>query len=111
MQNDAWRKLLRRFIAYDVPDDMAACFDCDEARCPDEQFATIGRESNLGVRTDWFILVVVAESDRIGAKRHDVETAGHPPHIAVKTKLVIGRYATKFKSADRLDGGAGVKAL
>jgi hypothetical protein len=21
---------------------MAACFDCDEARCPDEQFATCG---------------------------------------------------------------------
>jgi hypothetical protein len=42
MQNDAWRKLLRRFIAYDVPDDMAACFDCDEARCPDERFATCG---------------------------------------------------------------------
>jgi hypothetical protein len=42
MHNETWRKLLRRFIAHDVPDDMAACFDCDEVRCPDEQFVTCG---------------------------------------------------------------------
>jgi hypothetical protein len=40
MRNEAWRKLLRRFIAYDIPDDMEACFDCEVVSCPDEQFAT-----------------------------------------------------------------------
>ena len=40
MRNEACRKLLRRFIAYDIPDDMAACFDCEVVSCPDEQFAT-----------------------------------------------------------------------
>jgi hypothetical protein len=40
MRNERWRNLLRRFITYDIPDDMAACFGCDEMRCSDERFAT-----------------------------------------------------------------------
>jgi hypothetical protein len=40
MQNERLRNLFRRFIAHDIPDDMAACFDCDEDRCSNEQFVT-----------------------------------------------------------------------
>ena len=39
MLDETWRKLLRRFIAHDIPDDMEACFDCDVVHCPNEQFA------------------------------------------------------------------------
>jgi hypothetical protein len=40
MRNEAWRQLLRTFIAYDIPDDMEACFDCEVVCCPNERFAT-----------------------------------------------------------------------
>jgi hypothetical protein len=39
MRSEAWRKLLRRFIRHDIPEDMAACFDCDETSCPEARFA------------------------------------------------------------------------
>jgi hypothetical protein len=40
MLDEYWRKLLRRFLAHDIPDDMAACFDCDVQWCPNEKFAS-----------------------------------------------------------------------
>ena len=40
MLDEYWRKLLRRFLAHDIPDDMEACFDCDAVWCPNERFAT-----------------------------------------------------------------------
>jgi hypothetical protein len=43
MLDETWRKLLRRFIAHDIPDDMEACFDCNEVRCPNEKFETCPR--------------------------------------------------------------------
>ena len=39
MLGEAWRVLARRFIVYDVPDEMAACFGCDVTRCPDDKYA------------------------------------------------------------------------
>jgi hypothetical protein len=43
MLDETWRKLLRRFIAHDIPDDMAACFECDVRWCPNERFETCTR--------------------------------------------------------------------
>ena len=40
MLGEAWRTLLRKHIVYDIPDEMAACFDCDTRRCPDEKYFT-----------------------------------------------------------------------
>jgi hypothetical protein len=40
MLSEHWRKLFRRFLAHDIPDDMAACFDCEAVWCPNERFAT-----------------------------------------------------------------------
>jgi hypothetical protein len=36
--NEHWRAILRRFLGHDIPDDMAACFECDVVWCPDERF-------------------------------------------------------------------------
>ena len=36
--NEHWRNILRRFLKHDIPDDMAACFECDVVWCPNEQF-------------------------------------------------------------------------
>jgi hypothetical protein len=35
-----WRALARKYIAYDVFDEMAACFRCDRVRCPDHEYET-----------------------------------------------------------------------
>ena len=40
MFSEAWRTLVRKYIVYDVPDEMAACFDCHAARCPDDKYET-----------------------------------------------------------------------
>jgi hypothetical protein len=39
MLGEAWRTLLKKHIAYDIPDEMAACFDCDTVRCPDAKYS------------------------------------------------------------------------
>ena len=38
MLSEAWRALVRKYIVYDIPDEMAACFDCNVARCSDERY-------------------------------------------------------------------------
>jgi hypothetical protein len=38
MFSEAWRTLVRKYIVYDVPDEMAACFDCHTARCPNDKY-------------------------------------------------------------------------
>ena len=38
MLNENWRALARKYIAYDVFDEMAACFHCDRVRCPDSKY-------------------------------------------------------------------------
>jgi hypothetical protein len=38
VQNERLRNLFRKFIAHDIPDDMAACCDCNEVWCPNERF-------------------------------------------------------------------------
>jgi hypothetical protein len=43
MRSETWRMLIRRFIAHDIPDDMAACFECDVTWCPNERFETCTR--------------------------------------------------------------------
>ena len=43
MLGEAWRALARRHIVYDVPDEMAACFDCDVVRCPDDRYASCAK--------------------------------------------------------------------
>ncbi len=40
MLSEMWRSFVRRYIVYDIPDEMAACFDCDAVRCPDEKYET-----------------------------------------------------------------------
>jgi len=40
MLSAEWRTLVRKYIVYDIPDEMAACFDCDAARCPNERYET-----------------------------------------------------------------------
>jgi hypothetical protein len=37
---ETWRLLARKYIAYDVPDEMAACFNCGVVRCPDSRYET-----------------------------------------------------------------------
>jgi len=39
MLGEAWRTLLKKHIVYDIPDEMAACFDCHIVRCPDEKYS------------------------------------------------------------------------
>ena len=36
--NETWRNILRRFLTHDIPDDMAACFECDVVWRPNERF-------------------------------------------------------------------------
>ena len=38
MHNEVWRALARKYIVYDIPDEMAACFDCSVVRCSNEQY-------------------------------------------------------------------------
>lgn len=38
MLSEVWRALIRKYIVYDVPDEMAACFDCDAVQCPNEKY-------------------------------------------------------------------------
>jgi hypothetical protein len=38
MLSPDWRALARKYVAYDVFDEMAACFRCDRVRCPDNQY-------------------------------------------------------------------------
>jgi len=33
MLSAEWRTLARKYIAYDIPTEMAACFDCGAVRC------------------------------------------------------------------------------
>lgn len=40
MLSEVWRSMVRRHIAYDVPDDMGACFNCNTAWCPDDKYET-----------------------------------------------------------------------
>ena len=40
MLSEDWRALARKYIAYDVFDEMAACFRCDRVRCPDHEYET-----------------------------------------------------------------------
>ncbi len=35
---EAIRKFIRRDIAAEVPDDVAACMDCDSVDCPEAEF-------------------------------------------------------------------------
>jgi hypothetical protein len=43
MLSEEWRHLARKFIVYDIPPDMTACFDCDVVRCPSDTFETCER--------------------------------------------------------------------
>jgi hypothetical protein len=36
--DETWRALAKRYIVYDVPDEMAACFDCDVVQCPHDRY-------------------------------------------------------------------------
>jgi hypothetical protein len=40
MRGEIWKTLVREYTVYDVPDDMAACIDCDVVRCPDGKYET-----------------------------------------------------------------------
>jgi hypothetical protein len=40
MLTETWRALARRYVVYDIPDEMAACFDCNAAICPDDKYRT-----------------------------------------------------------------------
>ena len=40
MLSEGWRALVRKYIVYDVPDEMAACFDCNAVQCPNEKYET-----------------------------------------------------------------------
>jgi hypothetical protein len=40
MPGEAWRALVRKYIVYDIPDEMAACLDCAAVRCSDERYET-----------------------------------------------------------------------
>ena len=40
MLSEVWRALARKYRVYDVPDEMAACFDCDAVQCPNEKYET-----------------------------------------------------------------------
>ena len=34
MLSEKWRYLVRKFVVYDIPPDMAACFDCNVSSVP-----------------------------------------------------------------------------
>jgi hypothetical protein len=38
MFSEAWRTLVRKYVVYDIPEEMAACFDCHTARCSNEKY-------------------------------------------------------------------------
>jgi len=40
MLSEGWRALVRKYLVYDVPDEMAACFDCNAVQCPNEKYET-----------------------------------------------------------------------
>jgi hypothetical protein len=40
MLSEQWRMLARKYIVYDIPLEMAACFDCGAARCPNAMYQT-----------------------------------------------------------------------
>ena len=40
MLNQTWRTLVRKYVVYDIPDEMAACFDCDKVNCADDNYRT-----------------------------------------------------------------------
>ena len=40
MLSEVWRALVRKYMVYDIPDEMAACFDCDAVQCPNEKYET-----------------------------------------------------------------------
>ncbi len=40
MLSEVWRSLVRRYIVYDIPEEMDACFDCEAVQCPDEKYET-----------------------------------------------------------------------
>jgi hypothetical protein len=39
MLSEMWRALARKHIVYDLPDEMAACFDCNVVQCAGEKYA------------------------------------------------------------------------
>jgi hypothetical protein len=38
MLNERWRALVRKYVVYDVPDEMAACFDCHVSHCSNDEY-------------------------------------------------------------------------
>jgi hypothetical protein len=38
--SEVWRTLVRKYIVYDVPDEMAACIDCRVVRCSNDNYET-----------------------------------------------------------------------
>ena len=38
MLTETWRTLVRKYVVYDIPDEMAACFDCEATICPEEKY-------------------------------------------------------------------------
>jgi hypothetical protein len=36
--SEVWRALARKYIVHGIPDEMAACFDCDVVRCPNDKY-------------------------------------------------------------------------
>ena len=43
MLNERWRTLARKYVVYDVPDEMAACFDCHVSHCSNSEYETCPR--------------------------------------------------------------------
>jgi hypothetical protein len=39
--------MVRRYVVYDIPDEMAACFGCEAIRCPDAKYRTCPRRLAL----------------------------------------------------------------
>ena len=40
MLSQEWRTLARRYIVHDIPDEIAACFDCDLMACRNARYET-----------------------------------------------------------------------
>lgn len=38
MLGEVWRALVRKYIVYDVPEEMAACFDCNVVQCTNDRY-------------------------------------------------------------------------
>jgi hypothetical protein len=47
MLNERWRALVRKYVVYDVPDEMAACFDCHVSHCSNGEYETCPRRLAL----------------------------------------------------------------